>query len=228
MDTTYRSDIYDGLPEILPSYQRLALRKAIPFIETTIRQVFVEHHVEGIFGVRLLHRHFDLSKTERMVQYGAVATPWTDDVISNAEKCGIVQPSNWIFRDSVAYPYEFIYRPVTTDAERLDTSQYSDFLIAYYEALKENQLLDILGLALKDESDQSPKFMVEICLEQERAAVNFPAHSGTKVIDGPLPDGAEDMDITVPAAWFFYLPDPTKIDGCGGSFHCYSHCRTHK
>jgi hypothetical protein len=227
MDNTYKSEFYDDLPEILPAYQRLATRQVIPLIQTAIRQVFVDHLVEGVFGVRLLHRHFNLSKTERMVQYGAVAMPWDDPMISGAEKSGVVRPCNWVFRDSVAYPYEYIYQPATAGADRLDLSQHSDFLVAYYEVLRQNQLLDILGLALVDQDTSNQISLVEMCLERERAAINFPAANDLKVVDGPLPKGAADIDVTVPAAWFFSSSGP-KVDGCGAGYHgYYRHCGTH-
>lgn len=218
MAASYDPADYDGLLGILSAYRRLVDLDGLDIIDTMLRQLFIDHHVEHVFGVRLLHRHFDILDNERMVLHGPVATPWSDAVWSQAEQVGTVKPCNWLLRDGGAQPYEFVFHPGFSTDKSLDITQYAAFIDAYHTFLRDNKLLGVLGLSLVDHAIRSQS-LLETVLDGDRAALNFTVDGETKAWVGQLPEEAEDMDITVPAAWFFHVP---KWDKCG--YHHYQHC----
>ena len=41
------------------------------------RELFLKHDVYHDLAVCLIHRHFDMTDNEKLVEYGAVSTPWS-------------------------------------------------------------------------------------------------------------------------------------------------------
>ncbi|PNP86473.1 hypothetical protein FNYG_00175 [Fusarium nygamai] len=198
MNPEYQHELYDALPQVEQSSQKLAIRGALPLIDTAIRQIFMAHGVENVFGVRLLHRHFDLDQQERMVQFGSVASPWTENIIKRATKTGVVQPSNWLFQDGTAYPYETRY--LDTEPQNLSSGRfdYFDFFVEYARFLSENDLMDTLDLVLCEENSRTS--INEICLAVERVAINYHAEEELNVQNSSLTQEDLEGDFTVPAA----------------------------
>ncbi|KAF5671193.1 hypothetical protein FHETE_4162 [Fusarium heterosporum] len=223
MKSEYQQELYDALPQVGQAFQKLAIRGALPLIDTTVRQIFMAHGVENVFGVRLLHRHFDLDRKERMVQFGSVASPWTESVIARAAKTGIVQPSNWLFQNGVAYPYEYRYLDTNPQDLLPDELDYTEFLVDYARFLSENDLMDTLGLVLCEGNSQ--RSINEICLPMERVAINYPAEKDLSIRSSSLSQEELEGEFTVPAAWFFFQ-DPVA-HSCGKAFHVYTHVSRH-
>ena len=217
--TAYSQQYYADLPDILESYQRLIFRQRLECIDNALRQLFLDYHVEDIFGVRLIHKHFPLNDDERMVQYGHTALPWDSKMAAARELDGTILPSSWLFRDGVAHPYEFHYVPDhqrTSSGQPLDVEDFAAFFTAYRHWLGQNNLIDVLGLFILQSEKRTNGWseMLEINLESSRASVMFPQDAyGEDIPFNPF-DVRDGEEVIVPAGWFFFKWDDPQVDGC--------------
>jgi hypothetical protein len=60
--------------------------------------------VTQVFGISLLHRHFDMSPNEILIEHGLVLTPWSmpPDPVNFMD--GRIVPRSWYFLDTSDEP----------------------------------------------------------------------------------------------------------------------------
>ena len=219
IETAYRPQFYQELPGIVESYQRLVFRDRVKCIETELRQLFLDHQVEDIFGVRLVHKHFQLRDDERMIQHGNTALPWDPEMAATLEADGVVMTASWLFRNGVAWPYEFYYVPhaQAEDTTKVQVEDYAEFFTAYQDYLLKKGLTDVLGVYLLQSEKRvgGEGAMLEINMDKSRASVNFPLTNQDDVEPLDIFQVDEGQDVTVPAGWFFFGTSKALVDGCG-------------
>ncbi|KAI1635624.1 hypothetical protein F4809DRAFT_613377 [Biscogniauxia mediterranea] len=193
----YSHKHYDSLPDIMDASKALATSGALDSLASTIGSVFVKHGVENVFGLILLHRHFDMEPTELLVGFGHVSVPW--NTTCNRGEMNNVKPISWRFLPEGIVPYEF-----TTDkATVLPESQgYDAFVQELGDLLKAMHLDQLLGLCqIPESSIRSPATMeftsgranvtvpdVMWVLDSESAAVEASWQFETQgTTDGPGP-----------------------------------------
>ena len=217
VETAYVPQIYRDIPGIIESYQRLVFRDQVQKIEAEIRQLFFDHAVEDVFGIRLVHKHFRLQDNERMIQHGNTALPWDSEMAAGLEADGTVTPASWLFRDGVAYPYEFQYNPNQELENDFHVEDYASFFTAYHAYLLNNGLTDVLGLFLlqTEKREDGGRAMLEINMDKNRASVNFLLNASDEIAPFDIFQVQDGQDVTVPAGWFFFGGDESQMDGCG-------------
>lgn len=72
----YDSNTYQSLPVISDAVARLDTINGENLVATSIRQVFLDRKMDRKYGFILLHHHFDLDESERLVEYGGTSVPW--------------------------------------------------------------------------------------------------------------------------------------------------------
>ena len=228
-ETSYHPQIYRELPGIIESYQRLVFRDRVQLIETELRRLFLDHGVENIFGVRLVHKHFRLRDNERMIQHGTTALPWDVEMAAGLESDGVVVPASWLFRDGSAYPYEFQYisQSQSQTAKLVKLNDHSTFISAYHCYLLQNGLTDVLGLFVlqSEKRADGDGCMLEINMDKSRASVNFPLSADDDNVPFDIFEVKDGQDVTVPAGWFFFGKDEGQMDACGRHRKCRHKCR---
>ena len=131
----HSSDHFNSLPDITQS-GNVFNEVCTPEVSIGICQIFLKHQVQRIFGLALLHQHFQLQRNEKMVNVGNVALPIIDSP-SNLS----VAASRWAISGDKVIPYEF-----TAGAEHIDMDKYVAFFSELSDALHSNGLADNLGL----------------------------------------------------------------------------------
>ncbi|KAI0147290.1 hypothetical protein GGR57DRAFT_505752 [Xylariaceae sp. FL1272] len=105
------------------------------------KDFFVKEGMDRTFGLSMLHRHFDLGSSEKLVDYQGTSIPW-NGVVPGMQN---PQPSVWAFdRDGLLKPTEFRY------AEKQDPplSQAAlEFIIKFKSELDKRGLTNTVGLA---------------------------------------------------------------------------------
>jgi hypothetical protein len=91
-----------------------------------IRRLFLDRGLYHKYGISLLHKHFPIQATERLVDYHHVASPWmvgseTALVIPRYE--GAIVPRTFRFFGGRVTPYEFSFSATTPL-----TDKYEGFL----------------------------------------------------------------------------------------------------
>ena len=138
---------YNSLPGLEEAETRFKSAES-EILFDKIGQVFIKHHVENRFGAVLLHNHFFLKDNEILVNVGNATVPW--DITSEAKELEEVGPCSWRFVDDGLTPYEFVHSKGTwTLLEDIPLAFLQDF----HKTIKENNLVDVLGLCLVPEND---------------------------------------------------------------------------
>ncbi|KAI0137609.1 hypothetical protein F4776DRAFT_622711 [Hypoxylon sp. NC0597] len=187
---------YNTLLDLFVAAEEFEKRELEKLVDTQIGNLFVEHEVQSILGLTLIHRHFSLNDGEKLVNYGAVAYPWD---MSNAtdEVAREIHPSSWRFTGpSTLAPYEFEYIAGPASPENpLDKPKVQAFLDRLGALFQEHNVAHLLGVQRLDTVTNT-----ETGLEftAERANITLPLKAAG-------PDGTNAVD----ALWIFDKDVPT-------------------
>ncbi|KAI9763349.1 MAG: hypothetical protein M1839_006518, partial [Geoglossum umbratile] len=108
------------VPHMIPGrtirFQASALRlnnqqlNAITAVVNPIRDLFLKHKVHKHLGIALLHKHFPIRPTERLVDCRSISAPWDigDDTNADTRKYeSLILPRSFRLVKEKFVPYEF-------------------------------------------------------------------------------------------------------------------------
>lgn len=173
----YDPNTYQSLPAISDAVARLDTINGENLVATSIRQLFLDHKMDRTYGLILLHRHFDLDESERLVEYGGTSVPWRLSKISKN-----IRASNWLVStDGTVRPYEFCYFPIGDEAMEPDLSNANQvtFLVAFTDLLSKHNAEGLWGLCRYPGDD----FTGRVEVTEGRANINLKPED---VSDQPL------------------------------------------
>lgn len=152
----YHLEAYNNLSS-LRTAASLVDEKVLTTLYGTVRQFFLDNAAHKDYGIALLHKHFDIGKGERIVEYGHTSTPWKvgqeeRDVLP--QYAGHIVPRSFRLHQGAATAYEFAYSTTGTP------SSESSFVTDGLEMLKNLGLDQIFGLRLL--GDHNPHLSVEV------------------------------------------------------------------
>jgi len=198
----YLHDAYSDLPPLCSAHRAFVLKDNHDTIHDKLGPIFRKHHADEAFGLGLLHRHFDMTPDERLVQLNNISTPWNE---ADATRVGgTAVPAAWLFRDSKIVPYEFCF--ISNDSTKVPASvaEYPAFLEELLSALKDLGLQNSLGLRVHP----GPDFEGSVEFTVGRANIC-------------VPPSTVSLGHTVEASFYF---DPRYIER-GYAEKCeYGHC----
>jgi hypothetical protein len=112
-------------------------------------------------AVCLIHRHFDMAPDEKLVEFGAVSTPWMYRHPDENMMGGSIKPRSWLFTDGKMVPYEFGYNEHGKVVKYRDLVNKPEFYADFYALLQQEGLTNMLGLTLLTERKQKGFMKVE-------------------------------------------------------------------
>lgn len=142
-------------------------------------------------AICLIHRHFDLSPSEKLVENGAVSCPWEYSQADSDIVGGAVVPRSWTFRDGQLFPFEFGYNEGLQDTVYKQLPDKPQFYTELNALLEEHGLTELLGLTLN--TGDTPSGTVKFEKTFDRANVIFTIKEG----------GDMDAKDSVTAQWVF-------------------------
>lgn len=150
----YAVDFYNSLPELYAANHQLqSIDASVLFTE--IGRTFLNHQVENMLGLALLHNHFLLEPYEMLVNVDSVAVPW--DIRSCCKELADVNASAWRFNEKGLTPYEFTYAAFKTP---LEGSPMQAFLTDLFTILKKQNIVNLFGIcSLRENSIDGPPTM---------------------------------------------------------------------
>lgn len=205
----YQHSSYQALPSLVVA-ANIFMDKSLDSLlqgEGVIRSFFLKHDIHKEWGIVLLHKHFDISPGDRLVEFGNTSTPWRAETKdSTFEKYGgLVVPRSYKLLDGQFTPYEFAYMPGTIPGKNVEIPEGVGKLLQSLGAEH------ILGLRFLE--GRQPDFNVEVT--EHNANVMVPR--------GCMPD-----DTLIPAVWIF---EPEDDDRCNCREYCskesWGHVKTH-
>ncbi|QSS57456.1 hypothetical protein I7I53_11639 [Histoplasma capsulatum var. duboisii H88] len=139
----------------------------LSIVETTLKNLILQHEVADIFGVALVHRHFDLDDGTVLVEKDMVLSPWTCN--GSWDKFGgKIALISWLCKEDKTVPYEFGFYSYR-QASPTKLEKHSAFAQAYFDSVKEHGLEEYIGL--RRLTGHEPKEMLE-CTEG-KVYINF-------------------------------------------------------
>jgi len=169
----YDTSTYDNLPCLSDAGKVFDAKNGEDMISSKFRELFLHHKVDRIFGLALLHRHFELSPNEQLVEYRGTSVPWE---YAPGAISPYIRPTNWALVQNGSFlPYEFHYSIDEGDVEFDEPGNptYLPFLQDFERVLHEEDAVGLFGLC-KYPGDNFPG-RVEIT--QGRANINLlPQH----------------------------------------------------
>jgi hypothetical protein len=191
VSSPYDPEVYNSLPNLLVAHGQLAdlgamTADTIPAALGPVRDLFLKHKVCDDVGIVLLHNHFRIRPTERLVDFRNISAPWdvgndTDAVVSKYGR--LVLPRSFRLFRGAFMPYEFEFSDETWPRQMSVTREFLDELSAL---LYRSRLDQVVGLRLLDSHDS------ELAVEVTEGNVNIMLPRGT------IPDTQ-----LIPALWVF-------------------------
>jgi hypothetical protein len=132
----YNSSHYDTLPDIMDAGKRLESLGVLESLGASVGSIFVKHGLAKQFGLILLHNHFRMSPTEKLVIFGNAAIPWDDNGGSKASQD--IRGASWRFTPEGLAPYA---PPSNVSIPNLSVdSHHQNFLVDLGKILEERKL----------------------------------------------------------------------------------------
>jgi hypothetical protein len=180
-------------------------------IESSIRELFIRHGMCNQFGVTLLHRHFDLDQSERLVEVGKTSTPWGPSAYENTY-LGKVIPQAFIFSapgQLVPFEYTFFTHEAMNSGTIIDISSATKAFVDDLETLLLLfQLEKVLGLRTRPET--SAKYEVEFTVDRANIFIE---------LENPTPN-------SVVTSWYFCEHHANSTGDPRTSPRCVKRCAT--
>ena len=136
----YAVEHYNSLPELESAKKHFDCVRASDLL-LFFGSAFVEHYVENVFRLVLLHKHYDLTPHEKMVKGRSVATPW--NITHRATEPTNLHASAWRFSDEGIRPYEFTHGGPEI---ALDNPSMQPFLLELKARLDKWDLTNTFGI----------------------------------------------------------------------------------
>ncbi|ATY64602.1 hypothetical protein A9K55_004765 [Cordyceps militaris] len=200
----YSHHHFHSLPTIKDAHARFTVAKGQDHVEW-FKDFFVKHGMDQRFGLAMIHRHFDLEPSEKLVEYMGTSTPWSGGSSGMKEP----QPAMWAFDDAgLLRPTEYHYSE-TQDADF--THQDLEFFAKFKAELALRNLADIFGLARYpgDDFEGSCEFT------QGRANINLQPHDYPAILKA------------ISTVWFFSEPLWKRGCNCKCNANADDHPHTH-
>ncbi|KAJ5394561.1 uncharacterized protein N7487_012202 [Penicillium crustosum] len=195
---TYDSTAFHGISSLHDANKHFRAKNGLSLVETKLKSLILQHGVANLFGVALVHRHFDLEEGTLLVEKDMVTAPWKCDR-SFTKHGGRIIPTSWFYQGDRLYPYEFAFFPCSKVTPP-ELEEHTCFVEAFFEAVKLYGLDDFVGL--RRLSGQESTGMLE-CTEGK---VNI-MFASNEIPAELLQNGTDTM-------WFFDGQPPYRMYRC--------------
>lgn len=184
----YTTDLFNSLPDLHTASTNFASKGGITLVNDIFKAIIEKYHLEGKLGVGLLHRHFDLSGVEKLVEFNNISMPWANQDAEDNYSGGKILPNAWAVRGNRLVPYEFYYSPLGRESH-FDFAAIHLFLHEFMQAIATFSFQDTVALRLFPHKG----FRGALELTEGRANINL---SPEQVPENGWEDATETM-------WFF-------------------------
>lgn len=147
----YEPEAYDSLPSLRLASEQFQQLQAATAVRGSIRDLFLKHKAYKHLGIALLHKHFSIRPTERLVDCRSISAPWdvgneTDTSIRKYDS--FILPRSFRLIQGKFVPYEFDFSDVDSPCQ-VDRK----FLSELSSLLYQHGLDQVLGIRTLDKHD---------------------------------------------------------------------------
>lgn len=141
---TYDSTAFHSISSLHDANKHFRDKNGLSFVETKLKSLILQHGVANLFGVALVHRHFDLEEGTVLVEKDMVTAPWKCDS-SFTKHGGRIIPTSWFWMGGRPHPYEFAFFPYSK-ATPPKLEEHTSFVKAFFDAVTLYGLDNCIGL----------------------------------------------------------------------------------
>ena len=141
----YSSDMFNELPDLPTAEESFVSKVGADLVDKILRPMIENYQLQGKFGVGLLHHHFELDGSEKLVESVNISLPWK--VTSDEYSGGRIVPSAWAICKGGLAPYNFYYSPLGRDSH-FDFTTTKAFVRQFVQATNDSDLEQTLSLRL--------------------------------------------------------------------------------
>jgi hypothetical protein len=206
----YSTDAFNTLPDLHTAQESFVSKNGMDLVDNLYKPMIEKYQLEAKLGVGLLHRHFDLEGSEKLVEFNNISLPWQNHN-GDDYSGGKIVPNAWAVSGNKLLPYEFYYSPLGRDSP-FDFDATSKFLSEFMQATSELGLEHTLCLRLFPHVG----FTGALELTEGRANINLSPDQVTE----------HDWDNTTETMWFFepeYMRQKRVCRCSGPTVHMHFH-----
>jgi len=216
--------VWQNLPR--PTHQQKLLEPKLEKTIRDIRAIVLEHKMEKVVGIALLHRHFEMNEDEVLVE-SFIDNRSITSARSLASLDETVVPHMWMVKrnkegDCFLYPLEFVVTAgLTPDCRKLNAILFSrtEFLKELIGYLVDNNLEGILGPSLVHR---------ESIRQQQKHVLNEVTVVNNGISRSIITDNGVVEDFSRHITTFYHwahMNEEAKRDGCAPICDdCKTHC----
>jgi hypothetical protein len=144
--SAYYPESFQNIPDLHRATEKFTREGGTTFIEVVLKPLILKYKLEAVFGIGLLHRHFDLDATEKLVEFNNISTPWRhqqDDIHSG----GKIMSNGWMIEGEQLMLYEFYFSPLGRDGA-VEFTKLAPFVSEFCNSIKRAGFEDVLALRL--------------------------------------------------------------------------------
>ncbi len=132
----YRADVFNTLPDLPTAEKNFASGGGPDLVDKVLKPMMERYQLKSKLGVGLLHRHFELQDSEKLVEFNNISLPWNSN--GDEHSGGKILPSAWAVKDGSLTPYEFYYSPLGRDSHfNFDTAE--PFVRQFIQAIRKSK-----------------------------------------------------------------------------------------
>ncbi|PYI07461.1 hypothetical protein BO78DRAFT_417586 [Aspergillus sclerotiicarbonarius CBS 121057] len=204
-EAQYDHRAFDSLMDVDESAYYFDSLTGYEHLRSGLRDIFMRHGVSDELAVALLHRHFEMSTNEKLVELGPVSSPWPIAAHEDSVLGGHILPHTWRVFENELHPLEFRFIPQQEfqDARKVQFSQA--FFEDFRQYVKANGLENVVGITQLDhgrDADESDVQLMEV------------THGRNSIMVPAVPSS----DVSGPAfqtIWSFVEKQSSKLDADG-------------
>lgn len=140
---------FNKIPDLHSATESFNANDGMEFVNKVFGPLVLKHGLEAQLGITVLHRHFRLEESEKLVEFNNVSVPWKLRDQNDTPSGGKILPNAWLLKDGKLMPYEFFFSPLAKDnSVDLTYDKIQAFLEEFVKSAKYSKLDQIIGLRM--------------------------------------------------------------------------------
>ena len=142
MNENYDSNLINQLEDIDNAHEKFKSMDGLSLVNGPLKNLFIKYKVFDTYGAGILHSHFPLKQTERLVTFTNTSIAIDVNDLNEDVKQSL-KPSSFIFDDEgVLHSFEYTYKERQHEKEKLS----NEFIYDLYKLLYQTKFINLICL----------------------------------------------------------------------------------
>jgi len=148
---------FNKIPDLYHANTAFLDKDGEKFVRDVFCPLVLKHGLEDYLGAGMLHRHFPLKESEKLVEFNNISMPWSHQGSDDSHSGGMILPRAWLLKDDKLMPYEFFFSP-PNKKKSLDLNKEESLDLTKEKSLDltKEKSLDLTEVASLDLNEEKP------------------------------------------------------------------------